>query len=65
LTNYSLIALPLFVFMGGILESSGITERMYSALHVWLGGFRGGLAIGTIIIGTVLGAWVTTRSINS
>ena len=57
-TNYTLLAVPLFLFMGGMLERSGIAERMYDALYLWLGGFRGGLAIVTVVIGTVLAATV-------
>ncbi|MBM4448240.1 MAG: TRAP transporter large permease subunit [Chloroflexi bacterium] len=56
--EYVLLALPLFVFMGVMLETSGITERLYEALYLWLGGLRGGLAIVTILIGTILAACV-------
>jgi len=58
ITNYVILAVPLFVFMGNILERSGITERLYDALYVWLGAFRGGLAIATVLIGTILAACV-------
>lgn len=57
-TMYSLLAVPLFIFMGGMLARSGIAERMYDALYLWLGGLRGGLAIVTVVIGTVLAATV-------
>jgi len=57
-TDYGLMAVPLFVFMGNMLEKSGIAERMYKALYLWFGGFRGGLAIVSIIIGTVMAASV-------
>ncbi len=57
-TNYLLLAVPLFIFMGGMLERSGIAERMYDALYLWLGGLRGGLAIVTVLLGTVLAATV-------
>ena len=58
LTNYILLAVPLFVFMGNMLESSGITEKLYDAMYLWLGRLRGGLAVATILIGTVLAACV-------
>jgi len=58
LVNYIVLAVPLFVFMGVMLERSGITERLYDALYLWLGGFRGGLAIATVLIGTILAACV-------
>jgi len=56
--NYVLLAVPLFVFMGSMLERSGIIERLYDALYLWLGGFRGGLAVVTILVGTVMAATV-------
>src|SRR4030042_4398821 len=40
LTNYILLAVPLFVFMGGMLEKSGIAAGLYDALYLWLGGLR-------------------------
>jgi len=56
LTTYSLIAVGLFIFMGSLLESSGITERLYKVLHIALGSFKGGLAVTTIIICIFFGA---------
>jgi len=58
LHNYVLLALPLFVFMGVVLEYSGIADKMYDALFLILSGFRGGLAIITVLLGTVLAACV-------
>ena len=58
MTNYIIIAVPLFVFMGVMLERSGIAERLYDALYLWLGGLRGGLAIVTVLMGTVIAATV-------
>ncbi len=57
-TNYTLLAVPAFIFMGGMLEHSGIAEKMYDALYLWLGGSRGGLAIITVLIGTIMAACV-------
>ena len=56
--SYVILAAPLFIFMGIMLERSGIAERLYEALYLWLGGFRGGLAITTVLIGTILAACV-------
>ena len=56
--SYIILAGPLFIFMGIMLERSGIAARMYDALYLWLGGFRGGLAIATVLIGTILAACV-------
>ncbi len=58
LTNYTLLAVPLFVFMGNMLERSGITEGLFDALYIWLGKLRGGLAVAAILIGTILAACV-------
>lgn len=56
--TYQLLPIPLFVFMGGMLERSGIIEKLYDALYLWLGGLRGGLAVVTIVVGTVMAATV-------
>ncbi len=56
--NYILLAVPLFIFMGTMLEHSGIAEKMFDALYVWFGGTRGGLAVTTIVIGTLVAATV-------
>jgi tripartite ATP-independent transporter DctM subunit len=58
MVNRVLLAVPLFVFMGSMLECSGIIERLYDALYLWLGGFRGGLAVTTVLVGTVMAATV-------
>jgi len=56
--NYVLLAVPLFIFMGVMLEHSGVTDGMYEALYLSFGGLKGGLAITTILIGTVVAACV-------
>ena len=58
ITSYTLLAVPLFIFMGGMLERSGIAEKMFDALYLWLGGLKGGLAIVTVLIGTIMAATV-------
>lgn len=58
MSNYVLFAVPLFVFMGSMLERSGIIEKLYATLYLWLGGFRGGLAVVTVLVGTVMAATV-------
>ncbi len=58
INNYILLAVPGFIFMGIMLGYSGITEKMFSSLYVWLAGFRGGLAITTVLLGTILAACV-------
>lgn len=56
--SYTLIAIPLFVFMGIMLERSGIADRMFQVLYLWLSGLRGGLAVITVLTGTILAACV-------
>jgi len=58
LSSFIFMAVPLFIFMGSMVEKSGLAEKMYDTLYVLLGGFRGGLAISVIIIGTILAACV-------
>jgi len=58
LHNYVLLALPLFIIMGVTLEYSGIADRMYDALYLILSRLRGGLAIITVLLGTILAACV-------
>ena len=56
--NYTLVAVPLFVFMASLLQRSGAAEQLFRAVHVWSGRLRGGLAIGTIIACTIMAAMV-------
>lgn len=53
---YPMLTLPLFVYMGYIMSESGIAEDLYRMFHVWFGGLRGGLAIGTILLMVVVSA---------
>ncbi|MFT5259403.1 MAG: tripartite ATP-independent transporter DctM subunit [Saprospiraceae bacterium] len=53
---YPLLTLPLFIYMGYILSESGIANDLYEAFHVWFGGLKGGLAVGTIILMVVISA---------
>jgi len=54
--NYPYLAVPLFTFMGVILQHSGITKDLYDSLYEALGRMKGGLAVVTVIFGTVLAA---------
>ncbi len=53
---YPLLTLPLFIYMGYILSESGIADALYRMFHVWFGGLRGGLAVGTILLMVVISA---------
>ena len=56
MNNQVLPAIPLFIFMGFILESCGVTEKLFSSLHGLLGPIKGGLALATIVICTMFAA---------
>ncbi|MDC8442663.1 TRAP transporter large permease subunit [Halomonas aquamarina] len=58
MNNFTLLAIPLFVLMALILERTGIAPALYRMMHLWMGGLRGGLAIGTVIICTIFAAMV-------
>lgn len=56
MTNVTLIAVPLFVFMGVMLERSGLAEELLDTMGVLFGRIRGGLAISVVVVGALLGA---------
>lgn len=58
MNNFLLIAIPLFVFMGMVLQRSGIADDAYEMMHRWIGGMRGGLAIATVGVSTIFAACV-------
>lgn len=55
-TNYTLIAMPLFVFMGVMLEKSKLAEDLMEVIGHAAGNLRGGLGIGIIVVGVLMGA---------
>ncbi len=54
--NFLLVALPLFIFMGLVLQRSGITDDLFEMIHKLMGGLPGGLGIGTVIICALIAA---------
>ena len=54
--NYTLLAVPFFIFMGTILEKSRLAENLLETIGILFGRFRGGLAIGVIFVGALLAA---------
>jgi tripartite ATP-independent transporter DctM subunit len=56
MTNVTLIAVPLFVFMGVMLERSGLAEELLDTMGILFGRLRGGLAISVVVVGALLGA---------
>ncbi len=55
-TNYTLLAIPLFVFMGVMLEKSRLAEDLMEVVGHLAGSLRGGLGIGIILVGIIMGA---------
>ena len=56
MTNYVLIAVPLFVYMGLMLEKSGLAEELLETMAMLFGKLRGGLAISVVVVGAILAA---------
>lgn len=54
--NFVLLAVPLFIFMGIMLEKSGIAERLLHTMSMLFGNIRGGLAIAVVVVGAMLAA---------
>lgn len=54
--NPVLVALPMFIFMGLMLDQSGVAQRMMHAMQKLFGGLRGGLSLTVLLIGIILAA---------
>ncbi len=55
-TAYTLVAVPFFVFMGVMLEKSGLAEELLETMGILFGRLRGGLAISVVVVGALLAA---------
>lgn len=54
--NVTLMAVPLFVFMGVMLERSGLAEELLDTMGLLFGRLKGGIAISVVVVGALLGA---------
>jgi len=54
--NFTLLAIPAFIFMGAMLKSSGLAEQLLEAMGKVLGRVRGGLALAVVVVGALLAA---------
>lgn len=54
--NPVLVALPMFIFMGLMLDQSGVAQRMMKSMQVLFGALKGGLALAVMLIGIILAA---------
>ena len=56
MSNFTLLAIPYFIFLGAILEKSGLAEDLLNTIGILLGPMRGGLGLTVVIVGTLLAA---------
>jgi tripartite ATP-independent transporter DctM subunit len=56
MSNFTLLAIPYFIFLGSVLEKSGLAEDLLETISMILGRVRGGLALAVVIVGTLLAA---------
>lgn len=56
MNNYVLISVPLFIFMGIMLERSGLAAQLLETMAVLMGRIRGGLAVSVVLVGALLAA---------
>ncbi|MFZ4848568.1 MAG: TRAP transporter large permease [Caldilinea sp.] len=56
MSDFTLLAIPFFVFLGSILEKSGLAEELLTTVGVLLGPLRGGMALAVVLVGTLLAA---------
>ena len=56
MTNFTLLAVPLFIFMGIVLDRSGLAEDLLETMGKLFGKMRGGLALSIVIVGAMLAA---------
>jgi tripartite ATP-independent transporter DctM subunit len=56
MSNFTLLAVPFFIFMGAVLEKSKLAEDLLETIGMLFGRFRGGLAIGVVMVGALLAA---------
>jgi tripartite ATP-independent transporter DctM subunit len=56
MSNLTLLAIPFFVFLGAVLEKSGLAEELLETIGVVLGPLRGGMALAVVLVGTLLAA---------
>ena len=56
MANYTLLAIPYFIFLGSMLEKTGIAEKLLETMGILFGRVRGGLALAVVIVGALLAA---------
>ena len=56
MSNYTLLAVPFFIFMGTMLEKSNLAQDLHQTIGLVFGPIRGGLALAVVIVGALLAA---------
>ncbi|MFT7586791.1 MAG: TRAP-type mannitol/chloroaromatic compound transport system permease large subunit [Cellvibrionaceae bacterium] len=56
MSDFTLLAVPFFVFMGAVFEKSGLAEQLLTTIGQAMGPLRGGLALAVVLVGTLLAA---------
>jgi tripartite ATP-independent transporter DctM subunit len=56
MSDYTLLAIPFFIYLGSILEKSGLAEELLETIGILLGPLRGGIALAVVLVGTLLAA---------
>ncbi|MBT9132182.1 MAG: C4-dicarboxylate TRAP transporter large permease protein DctM [Firmicutes bacterium] len=56
--SYTMVCIPMFIFMATMLERSGVGEGLFKAIHLWTGQIKGSLCVATIITCAVIAAMV-------
>ncbi len=56
MSDFTLLAIPFFVFLGAVLEKSGLAEELLETVGIILGPVRGGVALAVVLVGTLLAA---------
>jgi tripartite ATP-independent transporter DctM subunit len=56
MSNFTLLAIPFFIYLGAVLEKSGLAEALLETVGILLGPLEGGMALAVVIVGTILAA---------
>ncbi|MBF2074787.1 MAG: TRAP transporter large permease subunit [Synechococcales cyanobacterium C42_A2020_086] len=56
MSNFTLLAIPYFIFLGAVFEKSGLAEELLETIGILMGPLRGGVALAVVIVGTLLAA---------
>ncbi len=56
MNSESLVAIPMFVFMAGMLARAGVVDDLFDAVYLWAGPLKGGLAVITVVVATIMAA---------